>query len=507
MKPSIKVFRLWLDQSSRKELSLTTAALALALAVGAWTLTPVGSRSAADRVSADSTVDEGTATPLDPELPTEGASTRKSNRSRAGASQAAANAAGEPGGSVTVRPGFTGSDIGVQADSIKLGFTIINLGGAESAGLSAATNLRDDIREVIDALVDDANKRGGVLGRKIVAAKASVDLLNADDQRQKCLQLTETEKVFGVIDSFAILYEPAKACVTVEHKRPLLSNIPGPRRNVEAAFPYQVSPVDDYNQRLKNWVFWARDSGFFGKGFRKLGILSDSCATSALDDPKIGLKAYLRQIGVTSWSEFRANCDISSQQTSGTPAVLQHIGDDVSHVFFATIGAGPRDYFRAAQAQGYKPKYGVSDMFGLTSTGTSRGWQPDQFDRTRAVTTNHEGERVRGKPFTPEAERCSKIFTEHGLDPIRDYSFDSEALFLCEELHLFIRTAMEVGPNLTRLAWATRVQTIGEFRPSFGDVARFDREGKVTGGDTIATIEWRRECTCYWQVEGFRPAY
>ncbi len=509
-------FRLWLKEAPKPEIRLFGAIVLALFGLTAWALVPGGIASPAGSQSVPGAfgTQPGLSQPGSQGTTPPGIGSNPTGSAFPGATSSPFR----PLGPIATTSGsppqaFTASDRGVTSGSIKLGFTIINLAGAEQAGLNAAANLRADIRQVIDALVDDANKRGGVLGRRIVAAKASVDLLDPADQQQKCLQLTERDQVFTVIDSYAFLNEAAKACVTIDHKTPLLSNIPGPRKEVERAYPYQISPVDDYNQRVKNWVFYAKASGFFdpSKGFVKLGILSDTCAPSALDDPKIGLKAYLKQVGLkeSDWSEHRVNCDIQSQQSAGPAAVLQHrsASPPVSHVFFATIGAGVRNYLQIAQNSQWKPKYGVSDEWGLTSSGTSRGWQADQFDGTRTVTTNHEGELVLGKPLTPMAKFCEKIFTSHGLPKITNYSYDSEALFLCEELQLFIAAATRAGPYLTRPIWAQALQTVGEFRPSFGDLALFNKPGKVTGGDSIAVIEWRKQCTCYVQIRGFKPAY
>src|SRR5207247_10892491 len=86
------------------------------------------------------------------------------------------------------------TDRGVTADSIKVGFSIISLGGLNLAGYASGT--RDDMTAVVDALVDNANKEGGVLGRKIVADKKYIDLLRADAQRQGCLHFIDTDGGF-----------------------------------------------------------------------------------------------------------------------------------------------------------------------------------------------------------------------------------------------------------------------------------------------------------------------
>jgi ABC-type branched-subunit amino acid transport system substrate-binding protein len=398
------------------------------------------------------------------------------------------------------------SDVGVSPDAVKVGFTIINLAGVDLAGVAA--DIRTDISDVIDALVGWANHNGGILGRTVVAHKEKVDILSVNDQRAKCLRFTETEKVFGIIDSSALLYEASKSCVTIEHRTPLVNASPSSSQYQAKAAPYDVSPKKDDNRRVRDWVYGARDLGLFdkAKGFRKLGILSDTCSESVLDAGN-GLKAYLREIGITSWSEFRLSCDPGAQQRDTVQAVLQHKRDGVDLVMLASGELAVVPYLKAAKAQQFKPRYSVSDYNDNTEDVVSKNDDPDQFDRTVAVTQYRSGETAAGKPLSDRAAVCSKILTDAGLPAITGYDRDLEAVYLCENFLLFLDVARRAGVGLTRVGWAAALSTIGEFRPAFEDVARFDKPGKTTGGDSIATIEWRRECRCWVQVAGFRPAY
>ena len=507
-------FRVWLKEAPRAELWFSGIAFGLAMTLLSFAVLPESSGSPAD-LSAGALI----AVPDSPGAidPTTGSPFGVSPGSTPGASFPTITSTSPTGttppvdgqGSTSPNVPFTASDRGVTPDSIKLGFTILNLAGVEQAGYAA--QLRSDVPQVIDALVEEANKNGGVLGRQIEAVKKSVDILSADDQRRKCLEFTQTDKVFAVIDSYNFaVYESSRACFAVENQTPLLINSAGSSAEVRKTAPYVVSDGKTSNRAVKDLVYGARANGFFdsAKGFRKLGLLTDSCDVHALESKTDGLKQYLREVGVDSWSEYRADCDISSQQRGGAQAVLQHVQDDVTHVMLLTIGAGAENYLRAANAQlNYRPKYWVGDFKSLSNDGTADSFNPDQFDRTRAVTQLHEGERVLGKPFSRTARECSQIFTDRGLAPVTDYSFDSEVLYLCAHLKLFIEIASNVGPHLTRPGWGDAVSTVGKFRSAWVDLAIFDEPGKQSGGDTVATIEWRRECVCWVQIKGFRSAY
>ena len=519
-------FRLWLRDAPRVEVrgaALVAAALAALLA---WTLVPTGRQAPATGAVAVGTAAVG-AEPLDEVGAPTGETvpaTGEAGAPNEGGSGPAVDASAppeaapaspstpvpspaDPGGGAPASGPLTASDRGVEADAIRVGFTVLNLGGVDHAGYAA--DLRSDIPAVIDALVDSANQEGGVLGRQIEPVTVKVDILSADDQRRKCLQLTQTEKVFAVIDSYTYAqYEATKACITVENKTPLVTGGVGDAREVATAFPYEVSVTKDFNRRARDLVYAARDDGFFdpAKGFKKLGIFVDNCRPFALDDPATGLYAYLREVGVKSWSEFRTDCDIASQQRGGVQAALQHLQDGVSHVILGTIGAGVQNYTNTAQAQRATFEYFVSDFGSLANDGTAKNFNADQFDGTRGVTSLHEGERSIGRPLSASAAACSKILTDRGLEPITDYSRDSEALYLCDGLNLFLEAARRAGGDLTRIGWTDAVQTIVDFRPSWVDLASFG-PGKLTGGDSVHRVQWHRDCVCFRQLEDFRPAY
>jgi len=390
---------------------------------------------------------------------------------------------------------------GLTEDTIKLGFTHVNYGGVQAGGVNLGP--RDDITDVIDALVDAANADGGVNGHQIEAVKVPVNIVDSADQRTKCLQLTEDEEVYAVIDSYTFsIYPASRACIAIEHETPLISGAIGGQEDVDAAFPYLVSVAPPHNQRAIALVETAESEGFFdpANGFEKLGIFTDRCAEDALED----LNASLEELGITDVSEFRADCALAAQQGAGEPAVLQFQQDGVSHVLLATIGPAVGPFLTAAAAQGFDAEYFVSDFWSLTNDATAAAFNPDLFDRTRGVTSLHEGEMSLGMPLSEPAQACSDIMTEAGLPEVNSYSRDSEALYLCDSLRLFIAAAEAADDPMTREAWAEGLQTLGEFPASWVASATFE-EGKVTGGDSIAVIEWQRECTCWKQVSDFRP--
>ncbi|HUF84269.1 MAG TPA: ABC transporter substrate-binding protein [Acidimicrobiia bacterium] len=397
---------------------------------------------------------------------------------------------------------------GVTADSIKVGFAAAGFAGAVEAGI--VTSMRTDVSEAIDALVDYANDRGGVLGRRIEPVKVEPDLLSESDQRQKCLELTETEGVFAVVDSFAFWHETAAACITAEHKTLLLNGSPGSAENVRNGFPYAVSVYKDDNRKMKDLVVAAKTAGFFdpARGFEKLGIYAD-CTPSMLDEPGEGLHAQLEAAGVTEWSEFRVACDATPR--GGKEAVLQFAQDGVTHVLLISRPPPVKDLVDSAGASLFYPKYFAGDYLNLILGGLVADFDPVGFDGALGVTQTHAGEGAIGRPLPPLAQTCSDIIVEHGLPPISsappdDLGDDLQILEICESFFLFLQAATAAGPELTTPAWLDALSRVGEFHGASTDLSRFDRRGKNTGGDTMKLVKWHRDCTCWKQLTEFGPA-
>lgn len=510
-------FKWWNRAAPGAEKALAVVAASLALALLGWAAVPASDAEpetalqAAD-ASAVVAAAPGSATSSAASVPATDTTTPALGSTVAAGSPAqrpgaAGQTARRPAGATAPSEPLRASDRGVTATQLKLGFVMFDIGGLRATGFNVI-KVREDVPQVIDALVDWANDNGGVAGRKIVGVKKLVSLIDPNDQRAKCLDYTQRDKVFAVLDSFTYIFPATRACLTVENKTPYFTAWPGGAREVAKAAPYQVSTNADNNVHLKNWVMGARDAGFFkaSNGFAKLGILSDNCDRSIFDGSS-ALKGYLKAAGVTSWSEFVADCDVTGQQSAGLPAVLQHRRDGVTHVLLTTFSTGAAAYTDAAAAQGFKPKYFVGDLNSLSWDGSTPDFDPDQWNAVRGVTASRSGELKAGKPLSPQAKACSKILTDRGLAPIREYNADFEAWLLCEHLMLFLKGSALAPRNLTRADWGVALQRLGDFESAFFSRTRFE-PGVVTGGGrTLASIEWRKGCACYHQVSGFRASY
>lgn len=522
------LLRLWLKETTRPELTAWVSGIAVAVLLVGWVAYPVGT----DDPQAEQLVAEAPAGQPETsgQAPVAGAAPGSGVNSTSpvagGVEGPARGSAGSVGTGTGSTPGGTGStgsrpasgspraqalsatDRGVTAKEIKVAFLAVNLAGIGAAG--AVVGIREDIPQVVQALVADANRRGGAAGRRIVPKIYRVDPLNTNDLRAKCLQMTQTDKVFAVSDSGLYIQDSTASCLTLENKTPVLGT-----RGLTAAYhnragALHVTSQKDLNRLMADQVFGARDAGMFDprRGFTRVGLLTEGCVASALEG-RNSLRSYLHAVGLkdSQISEFRASCDAPTSQREMSQAVVQHKGDNVSVVLPTIIHTSFVNYLQQAKLQMFRPKFFASDYAQFTSDVVAETFPAEQWDGTMATSQRRDGELNRTKKLSALAQRCSKVLSAAGLPGITEYGRDGEALAHCQNLDLFTRLANTAGANLTRARFTGALSTVGRFEMAREHAAKFDRVGKYTGGDFINLVVWRKSCTCWVATTGVRPAF
>jgi hypothetical protein len=509
MKVSTDKGRGWLGAvrgGSRTERLVGGITVVSSIALLAWALLPAGLGQGA--------ASSGSATAAFESVEAGGGSVSSGEQGADGTgpvgSGAAVGAAG-PGSPGSRAGGPTGTasgplratDVGVTASDITIGVGLIDLGGLADAGFGIG--LRGDEKEVAAAFVDDLNKRGGIHGRRVKAHVYEVDPLDQSQARAACIRATEQDRVFAYVDTLSQYSASQQACFSIEHRVPIITPTPLSADIQAQAFPNQISPIQDDNRAVIGAVRFAHEHGFFGAGFQKLGLLDDTCEPSVNADAKRVLASV--GVGADRVSEFTLDCDGNNAAGQTAQAALAHKGAGVTHVLVLTQYVQLQLYTTAAASQAFHPRYLVTDFGGLTADVSVENLDPEHFDRALGVTSSFSGAAAVGTPLSALAEDCNRALREHRLAPMRNVSGgDGLAAYLCETLRLFETLAKLAGPSLTRAALTGALPSVGTFRGSYTDTAIFNRPRKVSGGDTLAIIEWAKGCTCYRQTVGHRPA-
>lgn len=417
--------------------------------------------------------------------------------------QPATSASTSPARGAAANVAPTASDVGVTKDSIKIGFLNPQFAGFDATGF--ALGFRQDLEQVEKALVDNANREGGVHGRKITLVTAKADPLSDASMRAGCIKMTQDNKVFAVMDQTATA-GPALKCY-FDQRTPNFNPDAGTVNTAfwKAAGGYLVSGGSTFDRGILNWASFQLDEGFIGPGKGKLGLLTADCEPDPATVDHV-LKPFLTAKGV-AFADARVSCDAGTAQQQVGAAALQLRRAGVDRVLLLALFTTSQSFVQVADAQSWRPKYGVADRQGLVLDATTRAFPPDAFDGARGVTYGHSGEEKAGVKYSAGVQRCSDIIKAAGLPAITNQmGTDGLAVAACDGFFLWLAAARLAPVNLTRADVVAAVPSVGDFSLSaFALRARYG-PGKYQGGDAYAIVEWRKSCTCFVQIKRPMPA-
>lgn len=413
---------------------------------------------------------------------------------------------GGPGASVLPGPGdggdsggvpaaLTASDVGVTADSILLGMPDIDLSGLEQLGVSPATDL--DARAAYEAVVQDINERGGILGRRIEIAWAPVNPLDNATFAAACRQWTEDDHVFAVVAGLGFFGPPVR-CITEEHATPFFSADGQDESFYAAAGGGLVTTGQGKHRILRNFAHWlAGEEQFRGA---TIGVL----AADGFDRPPVdeALLPTLEGRGIeVARREYISQTDTSIVPGQIAVAVqnMRAAGVDVvigaSNILYQAL------FVQQAEAQQYFPRYVASDFAQMT-TDLLGSQFPASYDGSLGITSFRTGEQRVGLP-EPEADAaCRQVLAGFTGQPVSPGSADADnAQFVCGVLQVFTAAAIAAGPELTRAGLAAAVPGLGSFTLPFTGGGSY-AAGKLDAIDFQRPVQWSIDCTCWTPVAG-----
>jgi ABC-type branched-subunit amino acid transport system substrate-binding protein len=389
------------------------------------------------------------------------------------------------------------SDIGVTPTTIKVGFLNVQIAGFDATGF--ALGFRQDLESVEKALVDWANKNGGVAGRKVTYVTGKADPLSDTSMRAGCTKMADDEKVFVVFDQTATA-GPAMNCYPEKHIPAITTNagtVDSPSWN--AARGYLISGGATFDRQALNWATFSLEDGSIGKGKGKLGILSDDCTPDPAVVDKI-LTPFLRSHGVAT-TEQRLSCDAGTAQQQVAAAALALRRDGADRVLLLPLFATAQNFVQAAEAQNWLPKYLVMDKSGLTLNATTQGFSPTAFNGARGYTYGHSGEDKAGVPLGAGGKQCSNIMIAAGLPGVTDQmGKDGLAIAACDAFFTWLEAMRHTSVNPTRQAFINGVAAIGDFKLAAFALRAVYGPQRFQGSDSFAGVEWHGDCKCWLQT-------
>ncbi len=355
---------------------------------------------------------------------------------------------------------LTASWRGVTPDTITIGVSMLNFDLLQEMGLTRAG--WGDQQGVFQALVDDLNANGGILGRDVVAVYDYYSPIDAADAERACTVLTQDNEVFAAVLGFVgPLAGTADPCFAGTNDTPLVGGEQTPDELALATAPwFNVEPsTDDHTSNLLDLLVQtgrAEGAGVF--------VVSHQASTG--DEPLVleGLSA--RGIEVVGTAVLDANDGDTAAQDQLMQVISERIRADGADTVM--INGNPAATIRGLGLNGLLGSVAIwsNNAAGLNNLGETfdhewaRGaiasdgpseldiWNDAVFqDCVRAVEAAGIGADLR-----PTAELADD--DENWFNPTRRY---------CGHLSLFAQIAAAAGPDLTPETFEQAAYTLNDF--------------------------------------------
>jgi len=358
------------------------------------------------------------------------------------------------------RSELTASWRGVTADTITIGVSMLDFGLLQERGYMAAG--WGDQQGVFQALVDDLNAGGGILGRDVVAVYDYYSPIDAADAERACTVLTQDREVFAAVLGFVgPAAGTADPCFVATNDTPLVGGEHTPGELVQATAPwFNVEPGTEAHTSalLDLLVRTGRSDG------ARVFVVSHPAAAG--DEPLVldGLSA--RGIEVVGEAVLAAGDNDTTAQDQLMQVIAERIRADGADTVM--INGNPASIIRGLGLNGLLDSVTVwsNDAAGLNNLGETldhewaRGviasdgpseldiWNDDVFqDCVRAV-----DDAGIGADLQPTAELADD--DENWFNPTRRY---------CGHLSLFAQIAAAAGPDLTPETFEQAAYTLTDF--------------------------------------------
>ena len=355
---------------------------------------------------------------------------------------------------------LTASWRGVTEDTITIGVSMLNFELLQEMGLTAAG--WGDQQGVFQALVDDLNANGGILGRNVEAVYDYYSPIDAADAERACTVLTQDNEVFAAVLGFVgPLAGTADPCFAGTNNTPLVGGEQTPDELAQVEAPwFNVEPItEDHTSNLLDLlVQTGRVDGV------RVFVVSHQASTG--DEPKVLEALGERGIEVVGNAVLDANDGDTAAQDQLMQVISERIRADGGDTVM--INGNPAATIRGLGLNGLLDSVTIwsNNAAGLNNLGQTfdhewaRGaissdgpseldiWNDDVFqDCVRAV--NDAGI---GADLRPTADLADD--DENWFNPTRRY---------CSHLSLFVQIAAAAGPDLTPETFEQAAYTLTDF--------------------------------------------
>jgi hypothetical protein len=387
---------------------------------------------------------------------------------------------------------------GVTNSKVFVGFPTSSQAAAGDRAIGAAGAAPSyDQRDVINAVIDYANKHGGFAGRQMQAIYYDYNLTddtNSQDQAA-CAHWTQDNKVAAIVTGS---HDILTACA--ENNAALPVDVLSASDFTK--WPHLVDPEGIALSRIGAVTTTGLYRAHYFTG--KLGLVTwdDARYRASLKDgyepalSKYGVKVWQsafipvpQQLGALSDTTAAVSSAINKFRALGIDHVI--VQDGAAGVF---SGAGlTLEWMNQAKSQHYYPRYGQN-------SANAPGWDvlpADQMDNALAI-DNSDGDVKFDKGWhpNPHREKCFKIEADAGY-PVHSSNQNDEGIAAqaCDIVFMLQRALNAVSV----ISNDALVQTITGFGKTLGSALVYGNyffKGRRDGGNMVRTEIYHQKCRC-----------
>ncbi len=355
---------------------------------------------------------------------------------------------------------------GVTSDTIKIGFTYLDLDDIREAGLIDTNHGPYD--EHIGVLVDDVNANGGINGRMLEVTSLGYDPLDVETSQANCLEFTEDLEVFAVLGSHR---GEAVLCYTEQHETVAVSDsFMTAERLSRASSPYAAAGATQERIAV-SFVEEAAEAGLFeGKTLAVHATepenhdLATEIVVPALEDAGV-------DVVVESLIEGTGG-DVGSASEQAVIKTEAMRAEDVDAVFVVGDSLLISNSF---VAEGFAPSMFYSEMGSLQALAGDENTDLSVFDAVYTYGNYTDHDEYLEETFQTE---CVPLWDAANPDDTvndpNDIPEDAPNHMVglgvaCRTLKIFVEAATAAGDVLNNDTFQGGLEAVGEFDlPTYG---------------------------------------
>ena len=257
-----------------------------------------------------------------------------------------------------------GTGPGITAKTVGVAITVVNISSGSLTNATVGIPSPQLQEKYWDVVANSVNKAGGAGCRRIELSYYDVNPIDAAGAEQVCLSIANSHP-YMAMDVGALSDVNASNCIPAA-KVPFVSQYLTPDQ-LTKYYPYYLQIGGVPTDELRNGILGLDQLGYFkaSKGFRKLGVLYETCNPALV----VAERAALKQADVPASKTvyFNLGCPAGQVITEATieQAVLSFKSAGVTDV--TSVSGGTAAFTQEAAQQSYKPVYaltadGVSDF-------------------------------------------------------------------------------------------------------------------------------------------------